>query len=138
MTAIGRSDAHRLGDRRDELRVEPVDGDGDPAAAGEADVEAVLVVEPVVERAARASRSSTSLASRITAGSTQPPVTPPATSRVDGDGERGAGVARGRADPLDDRAERDRGALARPALQDLDDVFHRARALLLRDCMHRE
>ena len=48
--------ADGLGDGRDEPRVEPVDGDGDPAAAVEADVEAVLVVEPVRSAAARATR----------------------------------------------------------------------------------
>ena len=50
--------SHRVGDRRHELRVEPVDRDGDPAAAGEADVEAVLVVEPVVDEPSAAIRSA--------------------------------------------------------------------------------
>ena len=48
--------ADRVGDRRHELRVERVDGDGDLAAAGEADVEPVLVVEAVVDEPAAASR----------------------------------------------------------------------------------
>ena len=103
MTAIGVSLCDRLGDRRHELGVERVDGDGDRAAAGEADVEAVLVVETVVDEFA-GEPFSTSFASRITAGSTQPPVTPPAISRGDetasaAPGSRGAEPIRSTTEP---------------------------------------
>ena len=95
VSAAGRSSATARASARDEGRVERCDQDPDRAAAGEADLERRRRRRSRTRAAARAPPSSTSCASRITAGSTQPPVTEPAISprsfsASDAPGSRGA------------------------------------------------
>ena len=99
------------------------DGDGDRAAAGEADVEALVVGEPVAADAARravqhlgrlADHGGLDAAAGHRAGD---------LARA-GDRERRARIARRRADPLDHGADGDGRPIGRPALENGDDVPH--------------
>ncbi len=115
--------AHRLGDRPHDLRVETVDGDGDPAAAVQAHIEAVVIVQAIVDEPGRGAveylhRLADHRGLDAAAGHA---ACHPVLRR---DGERCAGIAGSRPDPFDHGPQCDGGSFARPPLQDLDDVLH--------------
>ena len=116
---------HRLHDRDDDLWVEPVDEDVDGAAAGEADLERLLVGDPVGLQPGLAAREH--LARLAVDGG----LDAAAGHRADHvapvrDRQRGAGIARGRALRVDHGRDRDRRAVRGPALERREDVPHGA------------
>ena len=116
---------HRLGDGRNQLRVEPVDEDLHGPAAREPDLEGLLVGDAVGLQPRRATGEHVA-GLAVDGGLDAPAGHRPGDLALVGDGEDGAGIARGGALGADHGGDGDRGPVGRPALEGLEDVSHGA------------
>ena len=118
--------ADGLGDRGDELGIEPVDEDVHRAAAREADLEGLLVGDAVRLQARITAREH--LAGLAVDGRLDAPACHGADDVAAlGDGQHGARLARRRALGVDHGRDRHGRAVGGPALERLEDVPHDAR-----------